>query len=88
MKLQDPKYNFQDGRVINRGTGEAIPLDEPVMVFRARDRRVISAIEAYQLEIRNQEHFEAVQARREDFEAFAREHPDRMKEPDTGPNER
>lgn len=38
-KLQEPKYTVSlRGRLINRASGEAIPKDEPVMIFRARDR--------------------------------------------------
>lgn len=85
MKFQDPKYDFQDGRVINRQSGEAIPLDEPVMVFRARDVHAMKLIAAYANEIEGGpvQHARAVKARFHDFWEFAHLHPERMKTPDT-----
>ena len=34
---EDRKFKFTDGRFINRVSGEPIPDDEPVILFRARD---------------------------------------------------
>jgi len=82
---QEPKYDFRDGRIINRATGEAIPLDEPVMVFRGRDRHAAEALLAYMKLIENPKHIHAVSLRLADFGAFAVNHPERMKEPDTEP---
>lgn len=80
---QDPKYRFEEGRVVNRQSGEAIPDDEPVMVFRARDIHASLLIAYYHAMITNPDHKTAVSARIADFERFAEEHPERMKEPDT-----
>jgi hypothetical protein len=81
--MQEPKYTFDKGRVINRASGDAIPLDEPVMVFRARDHNAVAMIEFYQSCCSDPQHREAVQRRIEDFERFRADHPERMKEPDT-----
>lgn len=85
MKFQDPKYDFQGGRVINRQSGEAIPLDEPVMVFRARDMHSIAVVGAYMEAVMRgpTQHYRAVEARYAEFIEFARHHPERMKTPDT-----
>jgi hypothetical protein len=80
---QEPKYRFEGGRVFNRASGEVIPLDEPVMVFRARDRHAVTAILAYVECCRDPQHKRIVFERAAQFETFAREHPERMKEPDT-----
>lgn len=80
---QEPKYAFSDGRVFNRASGEAIPLDEPVMIFRGRDKHVVALIEEYLSVVRDPEHREAVSQRLAQFVDFANEHPERMKEPDT-----
>jgi hypothetical protein len=81
--VQEPKYRFEGGRVINRASGEAIPLDEPVFVFRARDIWAALALSRYANQVGDQQHREAIRARVADFRNFAAEHPERMKEPDT-----
>lgn len=82
---QEPKYRFENGRVINRASGEEIPLDEPVMVFRARDFNAEDAIGFYISLCSDQEHRDAVQQRINDFRQFREKYPERMKEPDTEP---
>ena len=81
--MQDPKYDFQNGRVINRQSGEMIPEEEPVFVFRARDTKAKAKLMQYALEVDNQEHRAAVLKRCDDFAQFAEDYPNRMKEPDT-----
>jgi hypothetical protein len=83
MAEQEPKYIFANGRVINRATGESIPLDEPVFVFRAKDACASHAILFYANMVNRTAHQDAVMARHYDFLQFRRDHPERMKEPDT-----
>lgn len=80
---QEPKYRFEAGRVINRASGEAIPLDEPVMVFRGRDHHAAWMIGRYLSVITDPDHRVAVEARLAQFEDFASDNPARMREPDT-----
>jgi hypothetical protein len=98
---QEPKYRavtehypendglgiqFRDGYLINRASGERIPDDEPVFIFRARDVFASQAIGYYLGLIAGQtpiEHQNAVRSRVRDFERFAANHPERMKTPDT-----
>ncbi len=72
-----------DGRIVNRGSGEPIPDDEPIFVLRAKDRLAVRTLIAYFSAIDEPERARAVAARLEDFKRFAREHPERMKDPDT-----
>lgn len=81
--LQDRKYEFLEGVVRNRASLEVIPFDEPVFVFRARDRHALEAIEHYACQVPNNEHRAAIEVRIADFARFAEKHPERMKEPDT-----
>jgi hypothetical protein len=39
MKLIDPKYGIEirDGEPVMAATGEAVPADEPLILFEARD---------------------------------------------------
>lgn len=83
MGEQEPKYMFDVGRVINRASGEVIPADEPVFIFRARDRHAAEVLRVYAAMVSEDEHYAAVSARIEDFERFAANYPERMKEPDT-----
>jgi hypothetical protein len=83
---QEPKYDVRDGRIVNRRTGQPILDDEPIFVFRAKDRRALTALTAYYAAITNPEHAKAVAVRIESFKAFAAAHPERMREPDTDPS--
>ena len=83
---QEPKYIARDGGIYNRASGEGIPGDEPVFIFRARDTMAADALLHYYTELRrigNDAQADAVLKRLQDFQRFAREHGDRMKTPDT-----
>jgi hypothetical protein len=84
-QTQEPKYEIRDGKIVNRSSGEAIPDDEPIMIFRARDKHAHGAIMDYFRRCSNTQHAEVVLARAAQFAEFADDHPDRMKEPDTAP---
>ena len=95
---QEPKYKAENGQLVNRNSLEAIPDDEPVFVFRARDKLAVRALQAYATEValgafhaglaqgpdtNLASHALAVGQRIEDFRRFAAKHPERMKQPDT-----
>ena len=83
---QDPKYTVNGSAIVNRASGEAIPADEPVFIFRARDRHALKALREYADWLPpHTDHWRAVVARHGDFDRFAADHPERMKEPDTHP---
>lgn len=81
--MQDPKYSFEGGNVFNRASGEMIPEDEPVMIFRARDIHSLPMIKYYLTLIKDENHKKAVEKRIGHFEHFAHNEAARMKEPDT-----
>lgn len=80
---QEPKYEFINGAIWNRATGEPIPEDEPVFVLRGRDVHAVATLIKYSEMVETQEHAKAVWLRIEQFKKFRQDHPDRMKEPDT-----
>lgn len=81
---QEPKYDVNgEGRIVNRVSGEVIPDDEPVMIFRARDKNAAPMIAYYAKLCSDPEHKAIVKERLHHFVDFIHEHPDRMKEPDT-----
>lgn len=79
-KQQEPKYG---GMLFNRASGEAIPTDEPVFIFRARDKWAVMAIAGYMRMLPHDAHRKAVLDRVNEFQMFTQDHPERMKEPDT-----
>lgn len=87
FKTPDPKFDIEvtsDGaRLVNAATGEPIPADEPIFIMRAKDRRASATIANYAARCKDHDHVLAVEARVGEFDAFAAQHPDRMKEPDT-----
>lgn len=84
-QAQEPKYTTAtaSGRIVNRDTGKAIPDDEPVMIFRAQDKRAVPALWGYHDACVDLAHRAVIKARIADFERFAEAHPERTKEPDT-----
>lgn len=78
---QDRKFKFEDGKIINRVSGEAIPADEPVFIFRARDRKALAELLHYQDIVEDEHHRAAIQESIEAFQEFKEAHPERMKEP-------
>lgn len=83
-QTQEPKYDVNiDGQLFSRASGDPIPDDEPVFIFRARDRRAVKALIGYLDDLPNGQHADAVEARIVDFRRYAEKHPERMKEPDT-----
>lgn len=78
---EDRKFKFENGQFVNRVSGEAIPDDEPVILFRARDWHALDVLNFYRQIVADPHHEAAIQDRIDEFEAFQTEHPERMKEP-------
>lgn len=98
MKVeQEPKYDAivipqhtmnlgAKTMIVNRQSGNIIPDDEPVFIFRARDVFAVEIITEYMRRLmdgnQNKDHISTVQERMEDFIRFREDYPERMKEPD------
>lgn len=81
---QEPKYTVNGQSIVNRASGEAIPDDEPVFIFRARDVHARSTLRFYSNVLpRGTAHWLAVMNRVIDFDTWATANPERMREPDT-----
>lgn len=95
MKKQiDPKYSIE---VVDYGlrqppviqivnlAGVPIPEDEPLILFRARDHNALDMLRFYRARCEADGctgfHMRGIDNRIEAFEAFAVEHPERMKQP-------
>jgi hypothetical protein len=79
--MEDSKFKFEDGRFVNRVSGEAIPDDEPIFIFRARDYYALQTLEHYRKLVGDDYHRQAIDESIYDFRAFKRANPARMKEP-------
>jgi len=79
----DPKYGIKEGKICNIATGKPIPDDEPIMIFRAKDDLAAQVIAYYENLVATGEHKAAVASRIADFNKFKRDHPERVKSPDT-----
>jgi hypothetical protein len=82
-KTQEPKYEALEDRIYNRATGEVIPDDEPIFIFRGKDAKALHGLREYFAHCTDAHHMAAISQRIEDFKRFARLNPERMKEPDT-----
>jgi hypothetical protein len=78
---QDRKFAFRDGQFVNRVSGEPIPLDEPVIIFRARDNHSLPILREYLTMASDPHHRQAIKDRMGEFAAWRADHPDRVKEP-------
>jgi trehalose-6-phosphate synthase len=65
--------------------GVPIPIDEPLLLFRARDRHVLAMLQRYRelcvLDGCTDYHLKGIDNRLEAFRRFREEHPERMKQP-------
>lgn len=81
-RSQETKYTIgRTGRLVHRETGQAIPDEEPVMVFRGKDRRAVDAIAAYLLVIQDPAHRAKVEALLRRFQGYAEAYPRLVREP-------
>ena len=78
---EDRKFKFEDGCFINRVSGEAIPDEEPVIIFRARDVHTLAILRLYQTLANEPHHQRAIQDRIDEFSAYQERYPTRLKEP-------
>ncbi len=87
-KQIDPKYSIfaHDDRLeIVNASNVPIPEDEPLILFRGRDRLAVAMLEHYR-ELALEDncsvfHLEGIDNRLAAFRRFRYEHPERMKQP-------
>jgi hypothetical protein len=80
---QEPKFGIRNNKIYNRATGVTIPADEPVFIMRSKDCKASQFILDYAHKVVNPNHSDAVHKRAVQFYQFSKDHPERMKEPDT-----
>jgi hypothetical protein len=81
----DRRFKIENNRVVKKSNGEILPLDEPKLLFRARDWLALPALRHYrELAVAdgcNDYLLGLLDENIADFERFANEHPERMKQP-------
>ena len=83
---QEPKYDVTfEAKICNRSTRRVIPDDEPIFIFRAKDKNAVTILELYQRLCSDKNHQEVIGKRIEDFKRFANNNPKLMGEPDSPP---
>lgn len=89
MKAIDPKYGIRiiEGQsvIAKTSTGEPIPDDEPLILFRARDYLALDMLRYYRsialADGCTGFHMDGIDNRIAAFEKFRSDHPERMKQP-------
>jgi hypothetical protein len=85
MRMIDGKFHVKGSKIIKTSSGEVVPEDEPLMLFRARDHLALSLLVYYrrlsELDGCTDYHMAGVDARIAKFVQFANDHPERMKQP-------
>lgn len=84
--IQERKYTVVAGKIVNRATGKAIPDDEPIMIFRAKDRKSVGMMIAYMAMCEDENHIAVVQGRMDDFVEWQKANQDKVREPDSDPS--
>lgn len=83
-RIIDPKYRIEGDEILNL-SGVPIPLEEPLILFRARDRHALAALRKYQDDCESDActefHMAGIANRIDAFTRFRQEHPDKMKQP-------
>jgi hypothetical protein len=97
MKPIDPKYSIDirpirrkgsadlEPVIVKTATGEPIPDDEPLILFRARDRHALEMLFFYRHLCEQDQctdfHLDGIENRLAAFKGFREKHPERMKQP-------
>ena len=75
------KYKIKDGALVKRIGEIPVPDNEPLFIFRAKDRKALSALVAYNMILDTLEQKESVTKSINDFRRFQEDNPELMGEP-------
>ena len=79
--MNERKYKIKDNKIVKRDGEIPIPDDEPLFIFRAKDRKALPALVAYGMILDNLDQKAAVTKSVNDFRDFQERNPELMKEP-------
>jgi hypothetical protein len=86
MRKIDAKYHIENDQIVNTKTGEILPEDEPLILFRGKDNLVRALMGCY-WELCDEagcppQHMMLIGITKRGFQDFAIHYPGRMKRPD------
>lgn len=79
--MHERKYMFKDNKLVKRRGEKPVPDDEPLFIFRAKDRKALAALLAYNIILDNLDQKAEVTKSINDFRRFQERYPERMGEP-------
>ena len=79
--MHERKYKIMNGQIVKKSNEVPIPDSEPLFVFRAKDRKALPALVAYNMILDNLDQKAEVNKSINDFRRFQEDHPERMGEP-------
>ena len=79
--MHERKYTIQNNKLVKKSNLVPVPDDEPVFIFRAKDRKALAALVAYHVILDNLDQKAEVYKSINDFRAFQEMNPEKMAEP-------
>ena len=79
--MHERKYDIKNNELVKRSNQVPVPNDEPVFIFRAKDRKALPILVAYNMILDNLDQKAEVTKSVNDFRAFQEKYPERMGEP-------
>ncbi|HDZ27254.1 hypothetical protein LCGC14_1134280 [marine sediment metagenome] len=79
--MHERKYRIMNDQLVKKVGEKPIPDDEPVFIFRAKDRKALAALVVYHMILDNLDYMAEVQKSITDFRRFQKDNPDKMVEP-------
>jgi hypothetical protein len=79
--MRERKYKIENNRLVKRSTGVPVSEDEPLFIFRAKDRKALPALLAYVQILDDFKMREEAMKDVQDFREFQENHPELMAEP-------
>ena len=79
--MHERKYKIKNNQLVKKSNEQPIPDDEPLFIFRAKDRKALAALCFYGEIIDNIEQKTEVTKSVQDFRRFQEMNPEKMAEP-------
>ena len=79
--MHERKYTIKDNKLVKKSNLVPVSEDEPLFIFRAKDRKALAALVAYNGILDNLDQKAEVTKSVNDFRRFQEEHPEKMAEP-------
>lgn len=78
---QDPEFSIADNRLVSATSGEPVPHDEPVFIFRASDRHLPSVLAFYRMLCEETTREREIEEREAEIESWQSRNREMVREP-------